>query len=179
MNYWYCVVVQEMGCIEKLTVWCPCSVDTDSMHGNWKSHDTSSDMLLCTERWRGLTVRLLRKCCHPWAGSCIRAQGNKCVYTFTGNAFPPSYLLDVVGFWHHVRCCTGGRSDAYLGMALVPGARCHPPCLGAPTLPGTEHLSLGCHGGSSGWIYSEVGVLHVMLHVLVAFYELSPTSTLV
>ena len=70
-------------------------------------------------------------------------------------------LLDVVVFWQYVRSCTSGRSDAYLGMALVPGARCHSPCLGAPTLPGTE---FGFGGGGYQWLESVklVVVLHVM-----------------
>jgi len=48
------------------------------------------------------------------------------------------YLLGMVGFWHHVWCSTSSCIDAHLGVALVPGDRCHTPCLGAPALPGMK-----------------------------------------
>ena len=48
------------------------------------------------------------------------------------------FPLGVVGFWEHVWCSTSSRSDAELGMALVPGDCCHTPRLGAPALPGME-----------------------------------------
>jgi len=81
-------------------------------------------------------------------------------------------LLGVVVFWQHVWCSTSGCSDAHLGVALVPGDRCHTPCLGAPALPGME---LEFEGGGA----KLVVVLHVLGNDMLfeAFYELSPTST--
>ena len=43
--------------------------------------------------------------------------------------------LDVVVFWQHVWSSTSTGGDAYPGVALVPGACCHSPCLGVDTLP--------------------------------------------
>ena len=84
------------------------------------------------------------------------------------------YLLGMVGFWHHVWCSISSRIDAHLGVALVPGDRCHTPCLGAPTLPGME---LEFEGGGAKLMV----VLHVLGNgmLLKALYELFPTSTLV
>ena len=42
---------------------------------------------------------------------------------------------DVVGFWQHVWSSTSTDGDAYSGVALVPGACCHSPCLGVAVLP--------------------------------------------
>lgn len=66
----------------------------------------------------------------------------------------PFLYVGVVGFWEHVWCSTSSRSDAELGVALVPGDCCHTPRLGAPALPGME-LEFGSRG-----------ISRVVLHIL-------------
>ena len=74
---------------------------------------------------------------------------NLCILWFSG----------LVGFWQHVWCRTSTGGDAYLGVALVPGACCHSPCHGVGALPGMLLLCV-CSGWGSVLMYEIDGNLY-------------------
>ena len=84
----------------------------------------------------------------------------------------PSDIMLV--FWQHVWSRTSTGGDAYPGVALVPRACCHSPCLGVDALPGIlllcvcvcvcEYLLCVCvcvWGGGESWFFLGVILLHV------------------